>query len=99
MNDTAEKLLSEAEQGEEGRRASFALRNEAKALAEAAVFLGMSLHKWAADDSVSCAEMAFDQPLEVFVFRALHSAQTEVAACREKVTAAYIAQLKDRGRV
>lgn len=99
MSELAESLLTQAEMGEQGRRALFAASKDAKELADEAVFLATSLHKFARNEDVSCAAFAFDEEAERLLYVAVHDARVAVSQAREKVTAELLKALKASGRV
>lgn len=96
---TLERLLSDAEQSAEGRKALAFIQNDLGLLGTEAADAKMSAYKFMRDEGVSCAELASDTELEREVWKNIWDARQSIARARELLTAAYIAALRESGRI
>ena len=96
---TIEELLDNAHRGESGRLACFQHAERAKGIADQAVFFALQSHKFASDDTVSCATFSQDSDDERFIEECLQAATSALSMARERMTARYIEALKAAGRV
>ena len=92
-----ERLLSEAVQSESGRNRALSLAKDAKDIADAAVFLSMSLHKFANDSTISAASLESDGPDERYIYENMYASWAGLQEARTRLTNLHLAARKERG--
>jgi len=92
-----EDILDEAVRSESGIMRLQAMMKDAKDVADAAVFLSMSLHKFANDATVSKAALESDSEDERYVHEALYAAWAAIQEARTRLTNLHLAARKERG--
>ena len=91
-------LLSDAVASEDGRNRAKYLSQECKRPAEAAVFLGLALHKLSEDASISLAFLCSESPIEEQVQQHIHAAWAELNEARAFISNHHIAAIKESRR-
>ena len=91
-------LLSDAVASEDGRKRCLAMCKDAKDIADTAVFLSMSLHKYANDSSISAAPMESDSPDERYIHECMYAAWANLNEARTRLTNLHLAALKEARR-
>lgn len=87
-------LLSDAVASEDGRKRCLAMCKDAKDIADTAVFLSMSLHKYANDSSISAAPLASESPDEQYIYQCMYAAWANLNEARTRLTNLHLAAIK-----
>ena len=92
-----EDILDEAVKSESGIMRLNAMMKDAKDIADCAVFLSMSLHKFATDATVSKAALESDSPDERYIYENMYASWAGLQEARTRLTNLHLAARKERG--